>query len=322
MVRAAGSRPRDGPATALACQRHVREPSAERAGDRLRREAESAAAGQRFRRLGDDAHHAGVGVGAVHRRGGPIDDLHAVDAAQRILPGQQDHVRRRLVLLDVVEEQEVAIVEVGAEPALVVVRIDLAAAARHVEPGQVVEQLLEVEIAAPRDLVGGHHHHRGGSLAQALRRLRDRGDLHRRLRAADLLDQALEPRWRAGLERRLGAQQGDDRRAGLLGAVESEQRLGAEGVRRHQVPSLDPPLGARLEVGEDVLEQAELVARRALLHGRGAGSLLFAENRASRDRQHESQQCRDADPHHLRGLPPLTPRPGRAAARNRQDLSA
>ena len=80
-----------------------------------------------------------------------------------------------IVLLHAVDHEERAIGGVGAVAALVDVGVDVAVAARDVEAGQVVEQGLEIEIAAALDLLDGEGDDGGRRLAQRLVGLGDRG---------------------------------------------------------------------------------------------------------------------------------------------------
>src|ERR1019366_622346 len=98
---------------------------------------------QSFRLLGDDADHAGVGVRAVHGGSGTVDDLDALNVAQRILAGEIDGVVAQVALLDAVDKEDEPVIVDRDISALVDPRVRAAVPAGNVKARQVMEKLFE-----------------------------------------------------------------------------------------------------------------------------------------------------------------------------------
>jgi hypothetical protein len=224
------------------------------------------------------------------------------------LPREEEAVPGQVVLLDAVEEEEDAVVGVRPEYALIERRVGPAVAARDVEARQVVEDLLEIVIAAPLELFAGDHGHGGGGLAQALPGLRNRRHLGRLLLPPHLRDERREARRRTGLEGCIEAQNRGDLPARFRGIVDREGGQREQGMRLDRRRPRDLGAEARRELGGDVFEKPEVVALPGLLErvltarlspGR-PGRLQDHQNSQDGGGQHPGR-CHDSPPQRAAG---------------------
>ena len=250
----------------------------------------------RFRRFRDDADYARIGIGAVHRRCRSIDHFHAINVRQRVLPREEHRAESQVVLLDAINEEQIAVIAGGVVSALVNDRIEGTVQPRDIESGQIAQQLLEIEVSAALDLLAGDDDDGRWRFTQALARFRHRCDLRRQLFAADLRDECREAGRGAGLECGVEAQEGGNLAPRFLRLVALD--VGAREQRMHL--NLQRAGDARADAGGefagDVFEQAELVAFFRFAQGVLAGGLcLRAVGQA--EEEHGSQQ-RDRDSSH------------------------
>ena len=127
----------------------------------------------------------------------------------------------------------VRLVRIGPEAALVDVGVAVAIAPRNVEPRQIVQHGLQVQIAAPSDLLGRHDEDGRGRLHQAFVHLGDRAGRGSRQLPLQLRDHPDEARRivEAGREIRHDAEQRPDRLLRRIDVVDRQRQLGAQRVR-------------------------------------------------------------------------------------------